>query len=101
VRCELRPQLGEIQNRIDLAQQVIGGDALLEIKPVEKPSLRSRTLSHHRHLHRFAHNQWNHASKPATNAEFFNKIGEFLPLPVIARNGGNAPHHQTFSSPSD
>ena len=37
--CELRPQLGEIQNRIDFAQQVIGGNALFEIKAVEKPSL--------------------------------------------------------------
>src|SRR6185503_13721661 len=79
VRCELRPQLGEIQNRIDLAQKVIGGDALFEIKPVEKPTLRSRTLSHHRRLHRFALNQWNHASLRRPTPEFFNKIRHELP----------------------
>ena len=35
VRRELRPQLGEIQNRIDRAHQVIGRNTLFEIKPVE------------------------------------------------------------------
>lgn len=36
MRRELRLQLREIQNRIDLAQQVIGRDTLFAIKPVEK-----------------------------------------------------------------
>ena len=74
VRRELRSQLGEIENRIDLAQQVIGGDTLLEIKSGRKtvpaipnflpssppPSIRAQSMES-----RFA---------TPPNAEFFNKI---------------------------
>jgi hypothetical protein len=36
MRRELLSQAGEIQDCVDLAQQVICGNPLLEIKPVEK-----------------------------------------------------------------
>jgi len=73
VRRELR-SLGEIENRIDPAQQVIGGDALFKIKPVDKPaptalpsspspSIRAESMES-----RFA---------AATNAEFFRQNSPF------------------------
>src|SRR5512133_3411486 len=78
VGCKLRPQPREIKHRIDLAQQVIGGDALFKSKSVEKPTLRSRMLSHHRRLHRFAIRATSMESRfaAAANRKFFNKIGQ-------------------------
>jgi hypothetical protein len=67
--------------RIDLAQQVIGGATIFKIKPVEKPTLRSRALSHHRQPHRFANSMESHFVSPA-KAEFFNKIYQKQSLAV-------------------
>ena len=49
---ELGTQIREIENRVDLAQQVIGRHYIVEIELIEQAALRARLLSHYRCLHR-------------------------------------------------
>jgi len=48
IRCEVAPQITQVEDAVDAAEKMVGGNVRLEVKGIEELLLRRALLSHHR-----------------------------------------------------
>ena len=76
----MRPNLGQVDETVDLAQQVIVRDALLETEAVEQRLLHHSPFARHRPILRTQ--QKRISARRLDQAEFFNAIRRLQPSGV-------------------
>jgi hypothetical protein len=71
-RCQVWPNLAEVDEAVDRAEHVVGGHPLLKRELVKQSTLIDLPLTHH-HLHS-RYDDWSESVNRPDATDFFNKI---------------------------
>jgi hypothetical protein len=79
----MRPNLGQVDEKVDLSKQVIVRDAPLQTEAVEQRLLHHPPFAHHRRIS--CTQQKRISARRRDQAEFFNAIGKYRSFAACGR----------------